>query len=395
MSKARNRRERRRVSPEMVKKDAASGGKQQIEFFNLPDGVKLWQPPKAGTYDIDILPYEVKVANHPNRIGVDFIWYKRPFKIHRGIGANKLSLVCPTSVGSPCPICSYRDTLDKNTQEKLKKELKPQNWVVYNRDDPTGKNEQTLFAFSYGKFAQQLDKELTLFDKDDPKCNFYEVVKTGHTITARFVDAVFDGNKYLTADRIDFKPRKDMHEDTILDNVVCLDTIFNILSHKEIEALFFEIDPPDDEEKLETEETIDQDDDDSVVEPESEPGIIEPEQTEEGDGERPIIGESVEVTIKGEDIEGVVYSVNDIQKTAKITIPGKNSPVKVRWNQITILLNDDPQESAGKEAIDTPQTQKCPLNGKTFGVNTDDPDILEACEKCKIWDECDTVKNGA
>ena len=41
MSKARNRRERRRVSPEMVKKDAASGGKQQIEFFNLPDGVKL------------------------------------------------------------------------------------------------------------------------------------------------------------------------------------------------------------------------------------------------------------------------------------------------------------------------------------------------------------------
>ena len=98
MSKARDKRERRRVSPETVKKNAASAGRQQIDFFNLPKGVEVWTPEKATNYSIDILPYEVAGTNHPDRIGRGYLWYKRLFRVHFGVGANKLTIVCPASI---------------------------------------------------------------------------------------------------------------------------------------------------------------------------------------------------------------------------------------------------------------------------------------------------------
>ena len=40
-------------------------------------------------------------------------WFKRPFLLHRNVGVNHASIVCPTSFGNPCPICEYKRKLYK------------------------------------------------------------------------------------------------------------------------------------------------------------------------------------------------------------------------------------------------------------------------------------------
>ncbi len=36
------------------------------------------------------------------------LWYKRPYWLHRGVGPENVSIVCPSSIGKKCPICEYR-----------------------------------------------------------------------------------------------------------------------------------------------------------------------------------------------------------------------------------------------------------------------------------------------
>ena len=118
MSKRKKERtERRRVKREEVKQNAASGGKNWQSWYALPKGVTEWKPEKAGRFILDILPYEVADKKHPDRVGEGFLWYKRPFAIHKSVGVNNEAVVCPKSIGKPCPICEHRETLNWDKDE--------------------------------------------------------------------------------------------------------------------------------------------------------------------------------------------------------------------------------------------------------------------------------------
>jgi len=86
----------------------------QYGYLNLPREINVFNPEPGSRVKLDFLPYEVTDARHPDRdneLGVAIpgeLWYKRPFKVHRNIGAGNETVVCPSSVGKKCPICEYR-----------------------------------------------------------------------------------------------------------------------------------------------------------------------------------------------------------------------------------------------------------------------------------------------
>ena len=86
------------------KKGAAFG------YLDLPKGIKIFKEPLKDTVRLDIIPYTVTSKLHPDRderneVAIEgTLWYKRPFKIHRNVGQEKSTELCPISVKKKCPI---------------------------------------------------------------------------------------------------------------------------------------------------------------------------------------------------------------------------------------------------------------------------------------------------
>ena len=230
---------RRRVSKEKVADNAreqASTGR--MDWLALPQGFERWCPEHAGTVRMDILPYEVKSKTHTDPVEPGDLWYKRPFALHRNVGPDSKSIVCPTSVDSAaaCAICAERNELKKDYDNNVDriKELNPQKWVLYNMFDPKDSSKVVVFAFSRGKFAAALESELM---EDEDYLSFYDVTEAGRTLTVRFVKDTYAGTEFIKASRIDFKERDEMDEDAIIDCVACLDDCLVVLSSDEIARL--------------------------------------------------------------------------------------------------------------------------------------------------------------
>lgn len=238
--------ERKRVSPEDVRNNARNAG-GGMNWFTLPDGISVWTPEKAGKYALDFLPYEVKSENHPDKVEKEALWWKHPFFIHYRVGVNKESVVCPRTVGLPCPMCQEKDRLaanwDKN--EAAIRAIKPQKWWAFKIKHPDDQEKIAVFAISEGKFYDYqgggLAKEID--EGDEKNLLFYELIKGwGRTVTVRFSEEVFEKSTFLKASRFDFSPRPDMEDDADdLIDALCLDDIFgNILPYDKLKALFLD-----------------------------------------------------------------------------------------------------------------------------------------------------------
>ena len=95
-------------------------------YLRIPKGVDVFSPDPDSTVEMDIMPYVVTTKNHPDGIEKGGIWYKRPFKTHRSIGADPQTVVCPTTIGKKCPICEKRAELKKEGGEEEEiKALRP------------------------------------------------------------------------------------------------------------------------------------------------------------------------------------------------------------------------------------------------------------------------------
>ncbi|HQE50455.1 MAG TPA: hypothetical protein PKV93_14025, partial [Fervidobacterium sp.] len=95
-------------------------GVSQYGYLRLPKGVNIFKEEPRTRVELDIIPYVITCDNHPDideEYGIPVkgdLWYKRPYWLHRGVGPDNRSVVCPTSVGKPCPICEYRAQLLKD-----------------------------------------------------------------------------------------------------------------------------------------------------------------------------------------------------------------------------------------------------------------------------------------
>ena len=82
-------------------------------YLKLEGDVNVFKPEGGTEVVFDILPYKVTDPDHLDnkKYEEDAIvgeyWWKRPLKVHKNVGPEDLSVVCPTTFGKKCPICEY------------------------------------------------------------------------------------------------------------------------------------------------------------------------------------------------------------------------------------------------------------------------------------------------
>jgi hypothetical protein len=335
-------------------------------YLNLPKGISVFSPEPGGKSYLDFMPYVVTSDRHPDGIETGDIWYKRPFKAHRNIGADKTSVVCLTSIGKKCPVCEYRAQMIKDGRDKSETDaLKPSArnlYVVIPKKNKKLEEKPHVLDISQAMFQNLLAEEL----EEDDSHEVFPDLEQGLTLKIRWDSKTIGGSKpFAEASRIDFEDRDEAYSEDIMEEIPDLDSMLNILSYKELEKKFLEMEDEEEEEeptkptprKPKAPEPDDDDEEDAPDPPKrTKKAAPEPEEEEEevcpackGSGKGP----------KGKPCQMCEGSGEEPR-------PGKPEQ-KAK------------SKKAGKE---------CPF-GHIFGK---DCEKYDSCDDCDLWDECVEVK---
>ena len=358
-----------------AKKDKTRGS--QYGYLSLPNGVSMYKATPGGRSSLDFLPYLVGVNNHADKdtaIGIaekDSLWWRKPFRIHRGVGGGNDSVVCPASVGRKCYICEYVTQRAKEgaSRDELK-DLRAKDRMLY-CVVPLGEKEYVeephLFEISYHNFQKKFSNEIN----ENPDNEGFPDVEDGLTIKIRWEKAtVGSGEPFADADRIDFEERAEQYSEKILDKVPCLDDCLTVLPYDELKAKFLEIEEDESagNAKPKSEEK-DPDEDRSEKRKRKSTREEEPEPAKDDDACKACEG-------TGENSKGGVCKpcggTGERQK-AKDTEPVEDSEPE-----------DEKPKRTRKPAKDDDNKERCP-HGGTFGKDADD---IEACADCAEWQDC-------
>ena len=428
------------------KKAVASNTEKQTKqasklgYFMLPKNVKLFKETPGSKVRLDFLPYIVTDPNHPDKDednGVAVVgsqWYKRPFRIHRGIGVNNEYVVCPTSIGKRCPICEYRAKRQKEGAPK--EELTALNathrnlYIVIPKDAKDFDEVPHVWEISQFLFQDKLNEEIQ--EDEDNAC--FPALDEGKTVRIRFTEETFMKNKYADVSRIDFEDR-DEYPESLLKTVPNLDEVLQILTYKELEAKFYEVvaDADEEEEKEKStprkkteiksldedeDEDIDEDEDEEEEEEEVKPApkkkgrpskkVVEEEDDEDEDIDEEQDDEDEEIDDDDDDDEGI--DDDDDEDEDEEEVPpkgmvkvkcvacggtGKNSkggvcsPCKGKGYKLvpskkSVIEDDDDEEETPTPKKSKGKENKCPYK-HTFGEDTDS---FDDCNHCKVWQAC-------
>jgi len=220
-------------------------------YLKLPSDVHVFSVSAGDKVVLDFLPYLVTDPKHPDRdadheIAVpDTLWYKRPFKVHRNVGADNDTVVCPTSFGKKCPICEYgqkrfKEGADQEELKALRAGLRNLYIVV-----PIGhkKFEEVphIWDMSQYLFQNLLNEEI----EENPDLAVFPDLEEGVSLKIRFETKTLGKNKFEDASRIDPVEREQGYDEDILEKVPNLDEVLRVLSYDELAAKFFDVDEPD------------------------------------------------------------------------------------------------------------------------------------------------------
>jgi len=231
-----------------VSRNAAKQQKgAQYGHLNLPKGISVFKEEPKTRVDIDILPYEVGDQNHPDRddeYGIAVtgeLWYKRPYYLHRNIGPNNESVVCPTSIKQPCPICEYRTQMLKegtDWQDESVRALKASMrnlYIIVPKGNKDYNEKPHIWDISQFLFQDKLNEEIG----ENEDYETFPDLEEGYTLRIRFSEEQLGSNKFADTSRIDFVDRKEPYDESILEETPNLDTILSIPTYKTIETMFF------------------------------------------------------------------------------------------------------------------------------------------------------------
>lgn len=332
----------------------------QYGYLRLPKGINMFKEEPKTRVELDIIPYVVTCDNHPDRdeeYGIAVkgeLWYKRPFWLHRGVGSDNQSIVCPSSVGKPCPICEYRAQLLKDGAEwddDTVKALKPSMrnlYVVIPKKNKNYPEEPHIWGISQFLFQDKLNEEI----QENEEYETFPDLEEGYSLRIRFAEGTFGSNKFAEVSRIDFIERKKPYDESILEKIPSLDDMLEILPYPTIESMFFgNMSPDEDEDEEYDDEDVkkkkrkvegDEDIDDDMEEEEDEDEDIDEDE------------DATEDEDEDEDEE------EDNKKKAKKSSPKRQKPKA------------------------TAKAKKCPY-GHDFGV---DNDSYDDCDNCEVWEKC-------
>jgi hypothetical protein len=240
----------------------------QFSYLNLPDGISQFKEKPSSSIELDIIPYVVTDSKHPDRNEEDEVavkeslWYKRPIRVHHNVGTGDQSrtIICPSSIGKPCPICEHRALRREKgaDQEEIQKMnysyrnlyvVKPVHIEDYPRGYKDIEEKFYIWDIAQGNFQKLLNDELW----EDADRGIFPDLEEGLTLKIRFSAEEIFKTEYAKASKIEFLERDKPYKESILDDVPNLDEVPKVLSYKEIDALFFSDEAPEEELKKEEE----------------------------------------------------------------------------------------------------------------------------------------------
>lgn len=357
-------------------KTGADAHKQKVRgsqygHLNLQKGVTVFKEEPGGRAKMDILPYKVTDPKHPDRDDKEEIarpgdlWYKRPYKMHRNVGVNNDTAVCPASVGKKCPICEYRAKRLKEGatyQDDEIKALKPSNRNLY-AVVPLGMKdydeEPHLWDISQFCFQDMLNDEL----EEDEDNQVFPDPDEGLTLRIRFSSEKIGekSNPFAKANRIDFEQRNYSYDDDEkLSKVPNLDEALIVNDYGTLENKFYEL-----ENEESPEEDVEEDgggNDEPKQEPESKEDDGYPETWDE---------------LKDMDKSQLRHQAKNLSISAK----GSEDSLRECIADELGIEEPEPSSDSGTDG----EEDECPF-GHRFGVDCEE---YEECEKkCDLWEKC-------
>ena len=356
-------------------------------YLKLPKDVNVFSPEPGSRVHIDIMPYVVTDSNHPDRNDdtqaamKGDLWYKRPFKTHRNIGAENDTVVCLTSFGKKCPICEYRTKRMKEGAEKeeldsLKASMRNL-YIVIPIGHKKFDEKPHIFDISQWLFQNLLNDEL----EEDSDYEVFPDLEDGFTLKVRFDSkSIGKGNAFAEASRIDFLERDEAYDESILDEIPSLDDVLQETSYAQLQAKFFE----NEDEEIENED-LDEDPDDAPPAPtRRKKKKIEDDDEED---EKPVSRR------KKREPEPEPEEDDDPDEDEEEEKPVRRKPAR-RKPEPEPEEDDDPEPEEEKPVRrKKPQSEKpakkgkdnpCP-HGYKFG---EDNDQYPECAECDVWDDC-------
>lgn len=383
-------------------------------YIRIPKDVKMFTPEADTTALIDILPYEVTDVNHLDKIDEGVMWYKRPFKVHKSVGVNDDSFVCPTTFSKPCPICEHGQELKKDSDadealiEKTKakwRNLYAVRVLEYDGKKKFDKDTIHLFDFSDWLFQEVFENQLKKKDEFDT----FFLHDEGCSLEITFDEGSFGGNKFPKVTRVDFVKRKKQYKDDILDKVPNLDEdALIVLSYDELEAKFFGdagVDADDKKEDKKKDKKSKESDNDESEPKKKEKNKKASEETSTSGTKKagkkdPSIEELINEADSVEDLLEIANEHSDTFGEFKKELKKIEKTKKLKARMLEIVSEASPfKEDAEEEKEEKKEKKKdkkkdadeCPYNHK-FGKDTDKYDD---CDDCDLWNECKKAKKEA
>jgi hypothetical protein len=352
----------------------------------LPRGVGVFNAEPGSRVMLDFIPYIVTDEKHPDRDDekgnalVGDPWYKRPYSIHRNIGAGNDSAVCLSSIGKKCPICEYRAKRMKEGAEKEETDtMKPSRrnlYIVVPLDSKKNEAVYHIFDISQFLFQELLNKEL----KEDENMEVFPALDEGLSLKVRFDSSTVGTSKpFAEASRIDFIERDEQYTEELLNEVPNLDEVLKILTYKQLDDKFTEMENEEDGGKLDTDEEKESKKVPTRVKKtlgkaKEEPVVIYNWEELEAMSERRLLKVIEE---EGLSIDPKDYTDEEELKKAIAEEIGAEMPEEEKVAKPTrTATRTSPTATSGKD--------KCPHKHK-FGV---DFEKFDECPDCKLWDDC-------
>jgi hypothetical protein len=212
-------------------------------YLKMPPGVEEFKP-DPGVYNIDILPY--KVGDYNQREDKGEPHFEMQYDVHKlaSMDGRTNRYVCLGCARLPCPICQRynRPRVDDDPNEI--KSWKPQTrhlWIFCNVDDKRNKVAPGSFVQIYDSnhwaqgagFGEQIINAIT----SNPDYGGFADLEDGMTLRLTVREQSFPRGKWNAVTRIDFVPRKQQYDPSILDSMPCLDDCLILKPAAELKAI--------------------------------------------------------------------------------------------------------------------------------------------------------------
>ncbi len=246
------RKERKKVSAKRRVAEHRTGF--QSTTYNIPDGVNMFKLKSEGVKRIDVLPFTAGKGNPFAEEGEDY--YERTFWIHRGIGPNNDTYVCPRKTyGLPCPICDFRDAMRRKEDfdEDLYRDLAPkerQLFAVLDRADVEAGPQ--IWDVSYHLFGRRLDNEIQNQEEGEG-LDLFADPEEGATLKLGIEEKSMGSTNFYAVEAVKFISRRDPIDEEILEKVPCLDDLLIAKPYDELKSIFLQEEMSKDESEDEEE----------------------------------------------------------------------------------------------------------------------------------------------